>query len=333
MKMPIVVTYEDRIRAIPGVEILARSLNHYSPSLELHVYSPLETLAERLSDLPGLKLVGTTDLVGCGWNAKPIILQRALMESDRALWLDTDVVMTGDIVPLLDRFEPRILVVGQEFRGAAGAGGRIRAEGYGLVPSRDPPYPVNSGSILASTQHRDLLTQWSLLLSDGRYQEAQSRPIAERPVAFVGDQDALWALLTSQEFSNVPVGYFLIGPDMIQHCGANGYHVLDRLVRPSGKGPVLVHMLGRYKPWSFEDIPSMRHRPADYLNLVCFELSPYFEAAKPFARELDWPAWLHRRTLPARILNLAFGGNVALRGLPLALASWAAASLGRRPEV
>src|SRR5258708_1919819 len=80
-------------------------------------------------------------------------------------------------------------------------------------------------------------------------------------------------------------------------------------------------MLGRYKPWSFEDVPFVTHNLTDYLNMVCYELSPFFEAAQPFASNLHWPAWLRRRTLPARILNLVFGGNVALRGLPLAIGS------------
>jgi hypothetical protein len=332
-ELPIVVAYEDRASTIPGVEILARSLNRYSPSLELHVYSPLDAIAKRLSDLPRLKFIKTTELVGRGWNAKPAILLRALTTSGRVLWLDTDVVVTGDIASLVGRFEHDALVVGQEFRGTAGAGGHIRAQGYGLTPSRFLPYPVNSGSIIASARHRRLLVEWSALLSDQRYQAAQCRPVAERPVAFVGDQDALWALLTSQEFAEVAVDYFRIRSDMIQHCGANGYHVLDRLARPSGKGPAFVHMLGRYKPWSFDDIPSARHNPNEYLNMVCYELSPFFEAAQVFARELDRPEWLRRRTLPARILNLLFGGNVALRGLPLAMVSWAAASLGRRPEL
>jgi hypothetical protein len=329
---PVVVAYEDRMCAIPGVEILARSLDRYSPGSELHIYSPLDSIAERLSDLSRLKFIRTTDLIGRGWNAKPAILLRALATSERVLWLDTDVVVTGDICSLIDRFERHAFVVGQEFRGTAGAGGHIRAQAYGLTPSRFLPYPVNSGSIIASPRHRRLLVEWSALLLDQRYQAAQSRPVAERPVAFVGDQDALWALLTSQEFADVPVDYFRIRSDMIQHCGANGYHVLDRLARPSGNGPSFVHMLGRYKPWSFEDIPSVRRNPTDYLNMVCFELSPFFEAAQPFARELGRPGWLYRRTLPARILNLIFGGNVALRGLPLAMVSWAAASLGRRPE-
>lgn len=333
LELPIVVVYEDRAKAIPGVEILARSLNRYSPTLEMHVYSPLDIIAERLSDLPRLKFIKTMDLVGQGWNAKPAVLLRALTTSERVLWLDSDVVVMGDIRSLIGRFEKDAFVVGQEFRGFAQAGGHIRANGFGLAPLRVLPYAVNSGSIIVSRSHRWLLGEWSALLSDERYQAAQSRPPAERPVPFVGDQDALWALLTSKNSVDVQVDYFRIGSDMIQHCGANGYHVLDRLCRPLGTGPVFVHMLGRYKPWSFENVPFVTHDPADYLNLVCYELSPFFEAAQPFASSLNWPEWLRRRTLPARILNLVFGGNIALRGLPLAIGSWAAAWMGRRPKL
>ncbi len=333
LELPIVVVYEDRPIAIPGVEILARSLNRYSSTLDVHVYSPLDVVAERLSNLPRVKFIKTTDLVGRGWNAKPAVLLRALTTSERVLWLDSDVVVMGDIGSLIGRFENDVLVVGQEFRGFAREGGHIRAKGFGLTPLRVLPYAVNSGSIVASRCHRSLLDEWSALLSDERYQAAQSQPAAERPVAFVGDQDALWALLTSKNCADVQVDYFRTRSDMIQHCGANGYHVLDRLARPVGIGPVFVHMLGRYKPWSFEDVPFVTHNLTDYLNMVCYELSPFFEAAQPFASNLHWPAWLRRRTLPARILNLVFGGNVALRGLPLAIGSWAAAWMGRRPKL
>jgi hypothetical protein len=166
LELPIVVTYDDRASAIPGVELLARSLNRYSPSLELHIYSPFDTIAERLSDVPRLKFIKTTDLVGRGWNAKPAILLRAFTTTGRALWLDTDVVVMGDVGSLIGRFDRDTFVVGQEFRGTAGAGGRIRAQGYGLKPLRFLPYPVNSGSIIASTRHRRLLVEWSALLSD-----------------------------------------------------------------------------------------------------------------------------------------------------------------------
>jgi hypothetical protein len=325
-----VVVYEDRASAIGGVEILVRSLVRYSPAMKVQVYSPFREIKSRLRDASRFEFINTTDLVGLGWNAKPAVLLRALAQAERVLWLDSDIVITGDISSLIARFGDEALIVGQEFRGFAWRGGQIRATGFGLKPLRRLPYAVNSGSIVAGRHHRELLSAWSALLSSKLYQEAQLQPSQERPVAFVGDQDALWALLTSEKFADLQVEYFRTGTDMIQHSGANGYHVLDRL---SKQRPVFVHMLGRYKPWSFDKVPSFRKNSNDYLNMVCYELSPYFEAAKPFAGDLGWPEWLRRRTLPAKLLNLLFGGNVALRGLPLALPAWFAASVGRRPKL
>jgi hypothetical protein len=332
--LPTVVCYEDRSSAIPGVELLARSLHHHSPSLDFQIYSPLDVIAEHIADLPRVKYIKTTDLIGCGWNAKPTILLRALTTTERALWLDTDIVVTGDLGSLIAGFDKNVVVVGQEFRGTSGGrGGHVRAKAYGLTPSRTLPYTVNSGSIIMSRMHLDLIEAWSALLCSRDYQAAQSLSISERPTAFVGDQDTLWALLSSEAFTDLKVEYFRVGSDMIQHCGANGYHVIDRLSRPLGSGPVFVHMLGRYKPWSFDEIPSPRYSPNDYLHMVCYELSPFFEAAQSYAILLGSPKWLRRRTLLAKFFNLTFGGNVALRGLPLALLSWAAASLGRRPKL
>lgn len=333
LNLPIVVTYEDRPSAVPGVELLARSLERYSPSLRVEVYSPLEIIADRLANLPRLKFIRTDDLVRRGWNVKPVILLRALTMHGRAFWLDTDVIISGDIGSLINRFDHDAFVVGQEFRASDKGGGKMRALAYGLTPSRHLPYQVNSGSILACQQHRVVLEKWSALLMDIQYQEAQRRPISERPIAFVSDQDALWGLLASKDFSELKLDYFRTGYDMIQHCGANGYHVLERLSRPFGNRPVFVHMLGRYKPWSFEKVPPARRSVADYFHMVCFELSPFFEAAQPFSAYLDRPGWLRMRTLPARILNSLFAGNVALRGLPLAFVAWVAALMGRRPKL
>jgi hypothetical protein len=330
---PVVVTYEDRTSAIPGVELLARSLKHHSPTLHMEIYSPLAVLATRLADLSQLTFIRTDYLVRSGWNVKPKILLRALGRCSRVFWLDTDIVITGDVESPIERFDQEALVVGQEFRGLSGTGGHIRALAYGLTPARALPYPINSGSILACQQHRSLIEKWSALLSDTQYSQAQRRPISERPIAFVGDQDALWALLASKDFTDQKIDYFRTGSDMIQHAGANGYHVIERVSRPFGNGPVFTHMLGRYKPWSFENIPSVRRNATDYWHMVCFELSPFFEAAQPFYNYLDRPVWLRMRTLPARILNWLFAGNVALRGLPLALVAWVAALIGRRPKL
>jgi hypothetical protein len=329
----VVVTYEDRSSAIPGIELLARSLQRHSPEIELHIYSPLDGLPQRLADVRNATLVQTTDLLGQGWNVKPSVLLRALVGHERVLWLDTDIIVTSDIQFLIRRFDKDATVVGQEFRGLSGNGGPLRAQAYGLAPARSLPYSVNSGSLIVSREHRSLLQAWSRLLSSRRYQAAQSRPIAERPAAFVGDQDALWALLSSRGFADVNVDFFRVGSDMIQHSGANGYHVIDRLLSLCGNVPAFVHMLGRYKPWTFEEVPSIRRNSTDYLHMICFELSPFFEAAQHYSTELGYPEWLRRRTTPAKILNFIFCGNIALRGFPLALASWIAGVGGRRPEL
>jgi hypothetical protein len=329
-ELPIVVTYEDRPSAIPGAELLARSLNRHSPHLQLKIYSPLGEIGDRLADLPRVTYVRSDDLSNRGWNVKPEILRRALATHDRVLWLDTDIVITSDIERLISRFDYDAFVVGQEFRLVAEQAGCARAEAYGLTPDRPPPYAVNSGSILASRRHQMLIEKWSTLLSNDQYQAAQRQPVGVRPAAFVSDQEALWALLASKDAREPKLDYFRTGTDMILHAGANGYSVFDRISRPSGKGFFFVHMLGRYKPWSFDKVPSLRGNTTDYLHLVFFELSPFFQAAQPFSTHLGNPAWLKMRTLPARILNLLFAGNVALRGLPLALAAWIFESLGRQ---
>lgn len=74
------------------------------------------------------------------------------------------------------------------------------------------------------------------------------------------------------------VHYIRNGPDMVQHCGANGYHVIDRL-RMNFRRLTFVHMLGRYKPWSFVVPPDFRRSRVDYLHFLYFELSPFHAAA------------------------------------------------------
>lgn len=326
---PLIVVYEDRQSAVPGVELLVRSLALHSPSLRIAVYSPLEEMAALADEIARLEWVPTHDLVGKGWNAKPTILMRGLESSEQVLWLDSDVIMIGDITPLLARYPLGSLVVGQEFRDRALLRSRIRAEGFGFALARDIPYAVNSGSILADRSHCSLLEEWAALLHRPDYMAAQALPVEQRPPAFVGDQDALWALLVSARFIDVSVDYFRVGRDMILHCGANGYHVMNRIGHMFSCTAVFVHMLGRYKPWSFAKGISARQDRNAYINQICFELSPYFEAAQPFRSHLGEPGWLKRRTMPARIMHRLFFGHRALQGLMPALAGLVTELFGR----
>ncbi|MBJ6120762.1 hypothetical protein JAO74_03035 [Sphingomonas sp. BT553] len=263
------------------------------------------------------------DLGVSGWSVKPTVLLRALAEADSAFWLDTDVVVSGDLGGLLDALPAGAVVVGEEYRYRQPGGCSGRARAWGLTVSRELDWMTNSGSVRVTRAHRPLLERWQALLADPRFIAAQKTPIATRPTHLLGDQDVLAALLASTEFADLPIHYIRNGPEMVQHCGANGYHAIDRL-RMIFRRPAFIHMLGRYKPWSFVVPPDARRSKADYLHFLCFELSPFHAAAQPYAAALGHPVWLQRRSRVARVLNAAAFGNVALRGLPLALVAWAA---------
>lgn len=319
--LPLVVTYEDRKSALPGVELLARSLARHAPSLRLMVFSPLTEVGELAARLPNMQAAFTEELIGHGWNVKPTVLLWALDLAPEVLWLDTDIIVSGDLTALMQAVPDDAFVVGQEFSGIREKGGQVRAEKWGFEVGRLIPYHVNSGSIRALLTHRALLEDWRDLLNDPAYVATQRNRVP-RPIHMVGDQDVLWALLVSKKYTHIPVHYIKSGSEMVIHCGANGYHVIDRLGHLFGSRAAFVHMLGSYKPWSFGDMPDRKTSPEDYLNMVCFELSPYHAASAPFAADLGNPAWLKRRTPLARTLNALTGGHVALRGLPLAAIAW-----------
>ncbi|WP_156460618.1 hypothetical protein [Sphingomonas sp. Leaf339] len=321
---PVVVcTYEDRESALPGLALLARSIANHAPHLRLLCFSSLAGAKALSDELPGMELRPVEDLGVSGWSVKPTVLLHALEESDSALWLDTDVVVSGGLGKLLDALPAGAVVVGEEYRYRQLGGCSARARAWGLTVSRELDCMTNSGSVRVTKAHRPLLERWQALLADPRFVAAQQMPIATRPTHLLGDQDVLAALLVSTEFADLPVHYIRNGPEMVQHCGANGYHVIDRL-RMIFRRPAFVHMLGRYKPWSFDVPPDPLRSKADYLHFVCFELSPFHAAAQPYAAALGNPTWLQRRSRLARVLNAMALGNVALRGLPLALAAWAA---------
>jgi len=319
----LVCTYEDRDSAMPGLELLARSLLDHAPDLKLLCFSPCVGASALATQIPNLTIESPDDIAGRGWSAKPDVLLRALELAPDVLWLDTDVIVIGDLDGLLASAPPGALLVGEEFHDLQPDGCANRARAWGLSVRRNLDRMVNSGSVRVTRVHRPLLERWRTLLADDRFTEAQRLPVAQRPSHLVGDQDVLAALLVS-EFADVPLHYLRNGTDMLQHCGANGYHVVDRLKVLRGARPAFVHMLGRYKPWSFDKVPDFRRARADYFNLVCFELSPFHQAAARYATHLGRPGWLERRTRLARLLHRLGGGNVALRGMPLALLAWGA---------
>ncbi|MBT8471098.1 MAG: hypothetical protein HKN14_06135 [Marinicaulis sp.] len=324
------VTYEDRPEAVVGVALLARSLVEHNPGAKLLVYSPLSSVSDAVAGLETVEHIYTDEYVGSGWNVKPHVLLRALDIVETAIWLDTDIVVTGDLRTQIEKIDADAVAVSQDFRMPGEVGSHLRVKDFQLPPGRPLEYAVNGGSILVRRQHRALVEAWRDILKYEPYQQAQKAPRSERIPSFYSDQEALWAILASAPFADTPVFFFMTGRDVIFHCGANGYHVMHRLRNLFHDRSKFVHMLGRYKPWSFEEKPSVFSAPHDYLNLVCFELSPFHKAAQPFKSQVGDPAWLEIRTIPARIFNALALGNVALRGLPLAAGAWLLSAFGRR---
>ena len=65
--------------------------------------------------------------------------------------------------------------------------------------------------------HIPLLKRWAELLEDPRYQHWQTQDFSQRPIHCWSDQDALTALLGSQEFEHVNVRILKTGRNVI-HC-------------------------------------------------------------------------------------------------------------------
>ncbi|MFO0951396.1 MAG: hypothetical protein U0835_09650 [Isosphaeraceae bacterium] len=331
-------TYEDRPRALPGVKLLLLSAGRAMPDETFDVTCP--NLADALTpwlDAVGLKNVRVRrerEWAGEGWSSKPGKLLELLDEGhDQVFWIDTDVIVTSDVRPLVRSVPTEAVVVGQEFRTSRPGWVRGHVAGWGLEFARELPHAVNSGTMRYTQAHRPLLRRWKELLAAPEFQSVQKMPIAQRPAAMVGDQDALTALLGSSEFGDVPVHFLKCGREVIQNSGANGYHVLERLANLGRGLPPLIHMLGREKPWDFSAVPSARAKPRDYLELVAIELSPYVAFGRRFQAELGEPApWLSVRTAAGKVCSWGGLGHPTLQGLPLALVAQCLAKL-RKPQV
>src|SRR5262249_5971923 len=61
-------------------------------------------------------------------------------------------------------------------------------------------------------------------------------------------QDALTALLASQEYANVPLKILKRGKDIIQYFGSHGYTISERLSNVVFGAPTFIHSQGP-KPW------------------------------------------------------------------------------------
>ena len=307
-----IISYEDRPSNYIGLKLLLLSVQGHAPGAQVTLYTsePAEDLAEWCAE-QGSSLKQAPTGAGNGWNIKPSLLRQTLREGHRrAVWLDGDIIVSGDPRSLWSNLQSDVLLVAEEYGSAPNQGSVSRTKAWGWRVGRQIPVTTNSCVVAASTVHADLLEAWEQALRSPEYVAAQDQPWFERPDHLAGDQDVLCALLGSTRFAHVPLAWVRRGKE-VAHCfGRRGYVLHERvgnLLR--GKEPVLLHGQGP-KPW----------HPTNGDVRAHLDVSPYLLAASTYAERLDEQVdWTFPQFRSSRAIRKLFGDRLTLTGTPLAL--------------
>jgi len=320
----IICIAEDRGSFGASIKLLLLSLAKFSPTYPIHLVFPPATheFEAWLQRYGSVTFVRNAISSSSGVNIKPDVLLSLFDQGhDEAIWIDSDIIVTQDISPLFGRLDPNTLVITEEaLSGRYYDYGGQRAQCWGLSVGRILPFAVNSGIIRATKAHRPLLQRWRELMQSSEYRDAHRLNWANRPWHMFTDQDVLTALLSSIEFSDVPIKTLRRGTDIIQYFGPLGYTVTERLANLLGRGPTFIHSQGP-KPW--DQNWEKPHRPKLNLDLrkAYLDVSPYTVEALKYRAELsgDESRWMEPHLALSKVLRAAGLWKVPLVGLPLAL--------------
>jgi hypothetical protein len=314
---------EDRQTCEPAVKLLVLSLNNHCPERVVSLFYPPanDGFLTWIKKFPQVRLQTARLENGYGWNVKPQAIMQLLDEGfDEVIWVDSDVLVTRNLLPLFSGLKHDVFVATEhtlaEERRDPNA---LRARLWGLSVGRVLPLALSSGVFRATRDHYDLMTRWWELLGAGKYQECQKKPWKQRPIHMLGDQDVLTALLTSKEFSHFPIQVLRRGKHIIQFDGVYGYTVAERIRNLLGDGPSFVHS-GASKPWieqwRLESSGGLR----EYIKMVYLDLAPFTLSSLRFRRELEcnteWMEPHYKLSVFLRALGL---GYPPLVGLPMAV--------------
>jgi hypothetical protein len=285
---------------LTGVKLTVLSLARHWPDLEVAVHTPGAPPGFR-QWLSGRPNVSAPELVldDEGWNVKPSLLLHHLAAGrSPVIWIDSDVVLMGDLATRLAA-EPIEALVGAEDVWWGRAQGRAdRTEAWGFTPGRILPRTFNTGIVQATSIHVPVLEAWRELLRDEHYRRAQTSPWADRPLHLVGDQEVLTALLGAAEWAHVDVRLLRRGLDIAQCYSPASFAPSERArLALERRAPVLVHAMGP-KPWVSPNGLVPRSRSGRFWAWVDDAhryLSPYTWVAATLAEGLgdEDVAWLH----------------------------------------
>jgi len=309
-----VCSYEDRAEAMDSLILMAESLCAADRGVSLHLTVPEapDSVRAWARGRPEVVLSTARPEGVTGWDVKPWLLLQELNEGrPEALWLDDDIIVTGEISSLVRQFPRDSLILAEEW---------VRAEAvpasqfWGMPAGRKIPV-VNNCFVRTTQVHRPFLERYLEMAHDPRYRATQLLPIERRPQHLMHDGWLLLALLQSEEFSYVDFACIRRGRHIAQCAGSSGYRPVDRLLDMFRGLPPLIHGLGR-KPWQSGREGSRIHR---FLLDLATDVSPYVLAARRVARGIGMtPDWLEARTRTGAVLRGLTAGHPGMAGLPLA---------------
>lgn len=308
-----VCSYEDRAEAMDSLILMGESLCAVDKDVSLHLTVPdaPDSVRDWARSRPEVVLSTTRPEGVTGWDVKPWLLLRELNETHEALWLDSDMIVTGPISRIVRDFPRDSLIFAEEWIRSQVAVSHL----WGL-PSARPVLLFNNCFIRATRAHRPLLERWRQMTLDPRYREAQALPFERRPIQALHDGWLLIALLESEEFCQVPFDYIRLGRHIAQCAGSSGYRPHHRLLDLFRGLPPLIHGLGR-KPW---DSTHGQSRIQRFLLDLATDVSPYVLASRRVARRLNMhKEWFEARTSLGAILRGLTAGHPGIAGLPLAI--------------
>jgi len=313
----LVCLYEDRPNQVAGLKILLLSLARTCPHWPIRLRFPgiadsFRTWLKRFSQVSlheeKLPLSGS-------YNVKPTVLLDGLSTGMKTcLWLDTDVSVNGNLDFIAAVPQEAIVVTQDPWEYPDGS--THRGATWGLRVGRSLPGALNTAVVRVTRHHERLLCAWQSSLLSEQYLQQQAKPVAQRNQHMLGDQDAISALLASEEFSAIPVRRLIHSTEILQHHGAGAYGPAQRWSNLLHGMPPLVHAMGTVKPWKMPDRPNPIHSPRDYYERTYLELSPYVHAARKFRAALDEDArWMDVQTIYGMIGTLLAFNQPALKGL------------------
>jgi hypothetical protein len=237
---------------------------------------------------------------------------------DEVIWIDSDVIVLRNITIFSSLGLTTLVASEHTLADERWDPNALRARLWNLPVGRCLPFALSSGVLRVTKEHYHLLERWWALLQSSVYQDFQHRAWRQRPIHMLGDQDVLTALLTSEDFADIPIHILRRGTDIIMFDGIYGYTIPERVGYLLGHRPAFIHS-GAGKPWSDSWRMNLTDGLVEYIKQVYLDLSPYTLSALRFRHELRCGTeWMEPHCAVSRILRSLGMGYPALVGLPIA---------------